>query len=76
MSRTGANTFGHGDFIPRPLDMDELDTEASEFGWGPGLLPKGREDASPSEGGRYRGREATLDHPPERVVPVSRDRRI
>lgn len=76
MTRTGANVPGRGDHIQRSLDMDELDTEASEFGWGPGLVPRGREDASPSEGGRYRGREATVDHPPEGIVRVSWDRRI
>lgn len=37
----------------------------SEFGWGAGLTPKGVEHAPPSEGGRYRGKAATLDDPPE-----------
>lgn len=27
-----------------------------EYSWGPGLTPKGLEDAPPSEGGRYRGK--------------------
>ena len=56
MSRTGIGGSGLGnDAMGRPLDMDELDSEASEFSWGPGLTPRGLEDAPPSEGGRYRG---------------------
>lgn len=44
------------DYLDRPLlDMDELDSETSEYGWGSGLVPPGLETASPSEGGMYRG---------------------
>jgi hypothetical protein len=62
--------------IRRPLDMDQLDSEASEFDYGPGLTPKGLENAPPSEGGRYHGRLATVDDPPANNVQVCRDRRI
>jgi hypothetical protein len=55
MSRTGVGGSPLGGQMSRPLDMDELDSEASEFSWGPGLTPKGLENAPPSEGGRYRG---------------------
>ncbi|KBR64455.1 hypothetical protein X425_01084 [Mycobacterium avium XTB13-223] len=55
MSRTGTGGSGIGDHIRRPLDMDQLGAEASEFSWGPGLTPQALEQAAPSEGGRYRG---------------------
>jgi hypothetical protein len=56
MSRTGIGGSGLGtDAVSRPLDVDELDSGASEFSWGPGLTPKGLEDAPPFEGGGYRG---------------------
>jgi hypothetical protein len=29
--------------------------DSSEFSWGPGLVPPGKETAPPSEGGMYRG---------------------
>ncbi len=29
--------------------------DASEFSWGPGLVPRGKEYAPPSHGGMYRG---------------------
>jgi len=29
--------------------------DASEFSWGPGLVPAGKENAPPSRGGMYRG---------------------
>jgi hypothetical protein len=75
--RSGANVSGRSEpDLPRPLDMDELDGEASELSWGYGLTPKGLENAPPSFGGRYKGREATFDDPPDRIVQLSRDRRI
>lgn len=56
MSRSGVNISRLGsDDIRRPLDMEQLDGEASEMSWGPGLVPRGFEDASPSEGGMYTG---------------------
>ncbi|OBK60284.1 hypothetical protein A5656_12895 [Mycobacterium gordonae] len=56
MSSTGSRISGRGsDDIRRPLDMNELDSEASEFSWGPGLVPKGFESAPVSEGGMYSG---------------------
>jgi hypothetical protein len=54
--------------IRRPLDVNELDSEASEFSWGPGLDVPGYEDAPPSEGGRYKGQSPTC----ERHIGVSR----
>jgi hypothetical protein len=62
--------------IRRPLDPGQLDSEASEFDHGPGLTPKGLESAPPSEGGRYHGRQATIDDPPANNVQWSPDRRI
>lgn len=60
----------------RPLDMNELEAEASEFDYGPGLTPRGLEYATPSEGGRYHGQQASRDDPPDNIVSVSTDRRI
>jgi hypothetical protein len=61
----------------RPTDViGDLDSETSEYSWGPGLAPPGLESAPPSQGGRYKGCEATVDHPPNTDVPVSRDLRI
>ncbi len=54
--------------IHRPLDMDELETQASEFSWGPGITPPGLDDASPREGGRYHGKTP----PGEDRIGVSR----
>lgn len=59
-----------------PLDPNEYSDGPSEFDWGPGLVPRGFEDAPVSEGGRYRGREASEDHPPQHMVQISRDQRI
>jgi len=36
----------------------------SEFSWGPGLAPPGLENASPSQGGRYRGMAPPADMSP------------
>lgn len=70
---SGANTSGRGQpDIKRPLDISELDSEASEFSWGSGLTPKGRENAAPAEGGRYRGTSPPCDP----VIGVSSDPRI
>lgn len=56
MSSSGVGASGIGDYNPRhAMDMDQLDSEASQFSWGPGLTPRGLEDAPPSQGGRYRG---------------------
>lgn len=54
MSRTGSNASSLGDRAPRPFDPDTVDG-SSEYGWGPGLVPKGLENAPPSEGGLYSG---------------------
>jgi hypothetical protein len=61
-SSTGANTFGAGEpGIRRPLNVDELDSEASEFSWGGGLEPKSVRGKPPNEGGRYRGTSPPCD---------------
>ena len=39
-------------------------TGASEFSWGPGPVPPGREFAPPSEGGAYVGRSPDMTDPP------------
>lgn len=54
--------------IQRPLDMAELDSNASEFSWGEGLEPASVRGKPPREGGRYRG--TTPDCEP--VIGVSR----
>lgn len=54
--------------LPRPLDMDDLETQGSEFSWGPGITPPGLENASPREGGRYHGHTP----PGENRIGVSR----
>jgi len=40
-------------------------TGASEFSWGPGPVPPGREYAPPSEGGAYVGRSPDMVDPPK-----------
>jgi hypothetical protein len=70
MSRSGVNISGLGsDGLRRPLDMESLGDEASEYSWGTGLVPTVFEDASPSEGGMYRGltpgRHSASDPRPE-----------
>lgn len=70
----GTNTteysdIGLGDYeIGRAYQRSRNDAGKSEFGWGAGLTPKGLEHAPPSEGGRYRGKAASLDDPPSRDV--------
>lgn len=53
---------------PGPLDPWKLrdleNNDASELSWGEGLVPPGYEDASPAEGGMYRGKSPAQ---PERV---------
>ncbi|UXA11813.1 hypothetical protein KXD97_28275 [Mycobacterium sp. SMC-8] len=44
------------------------DTEGTEFSWGPGLTPPGKERATPEDGGMYRGTT------PRRGRPTDRDR--
>lgn len=39
----------------RPLDMDELESEPSEFCWGEGLEPPSVRGKPLSAGGMYRG---------------------
>ncbi|WP_280499241.1 hypothetical protein [Nocardia cyriacigeorgica] len=36
----------------------------SEFSWGAGLVPPGREGAPPSQGGWYSGKSPEIDEPP------------
>lgn len=43
------------DRCPNSRDPNKDYCDASEFGFGPGLVPPSRETASPSEGGVYRG---------------------
>lgn len=50
----GSGSVGY-DSIPRPLDMAELDSQASEFSWGAGIEPTSVRGKPPSEGGRYKG---------------------
>lgn len=47
--------------IQRPLDMNELDSSASEFSWGEGLEPASVRGKPPLEGGRYRGTSPPCD---------------
>lgn len=41
-------------------------TDATEFSWGPGLVPPGCERKPPSEGGMYRGRSPDMTEPRRR----------
>lgn len=45
---------------------DKTFDDASEFSWGPGLAPPGKEYAPPSKGGLYRGRAPSIVSPPRR----------
>lgn len=76
---TGFEQGRNYDDEPRlPLDpIRGIDNPGpGEFSWGPGLAPPGLDNAPPREDGRYRGCEATLDHPPDRIITVSRDPRV
>lgn len=50
---------------PSPDFGQREDKGASEFSFGPGLTPKGLENAPPSRGGRYRGKT-----PPMTIDPA------
>ncbi len=60
----------------RPLDpdgyFDPFPDGPSEFCWGPGLTPPGKEKAPPNEGGIYRAKAPPERHPrqvdPERIA--------
>ena len=43
--------------------------DSSEFSWGPGLVPPGKDIAPPSEGGMYRGKCAPVE--PTRSADLS-----
>ena len=50
----------------------------TEFSWGPGLVPPGKEHAPPSEGGMYRPKAPKVvgnlnGRPGLRVAPLHRD---
>ncbi|BBX90937.1 hypothetical protein H5U98_06790 [Mycolicibacterium boenickei] len=47
----------------RPLDPTRLDDTATEYSWGKGITPKGKEDKSPLEGGRYHGKTPPMNQP-------------
>jgi len=44
--------------------------DASEFGFGPGLVPPGKESAPPSEGGVYRAKCPTVEITPSADLSV------
>lgn len=52
---------------PHRLDRDKRwrDTE-TEYGFGGGLVPPGKEYATPADGGAYRGRAPSMVDPPSR----------
>ena len=59
-NQSGANTHGRNEDGIWPnagiaYQRMAIDNGAGEFDWGSGLVPKGLEDAPPSEGGMYRG---------------------
>jgi hypothetical protein len=65
---SAANIFGAGEpGIRYPLDPN-AEPDASEMSWGPGLVPKGLENAPPSKGGMYRGQTPPCDP----IIGVSR----
>jgi hypothetical protein len=43
------------DVVHYPLRPDQPPNGPSEFAWGPGLTMPGLENASPAEGGMYKG---------------------
>lgn len=51
--------------LGRAYQRGSDDAGKSEYGWGGGLTPAGCEHAPPNQGGRYRGKAATLDDPPD-----------
>ena len=67
MSAAGANTSGLGDHSRSRL-LEDMPDDASEYSWGPGLVPPGLRGVPPSEGGMYRG--TTPEGPPQ--IGVSR----
>jgi hypothetical protein len=58
---SGANTsLPNYDDTWQPQDP-YADDGASEFSWGDGLVPRGLENAPPSEGGMYKGTSPPSD---------------
>lgn len=61
MRQTGIGAFGLGDYT-RGGPLEDMTDDASEYGWGAGLVPEGLENADPSQGGMYKG--GTPECPP------------
>ncbi|BBY86688.1 hypothetical protein MTOK_24700 [Mycolicibacterium tokaiense] len=77
MRRSGIHPSHMSEHDMRRMNLsDDLDAEPSEYCWGAGLEPPSVRGASPAQGGRYRGREATEDYPRPREVNLSRDPRV
>ncbi|AYA23959.1 hypothetical protein C6369_005255 [Rhodococcus rhodochrous] len=57
---TRMGTYGPRD--DRPVARQH--PEAGEYSWGPGLTPKGLENALPADGGRYRGKTSPVADDP------------
>ncbi|GAA2427096.1 hypothetical protein GCM10009856_41970 [Mycolicibacterium llatzerense] len=72
-SSSGSPFAGVSEYDRRRQELSpELDLEASEYGWGAGITPRGLEDAPANEGGRYHG---TTPEPDTRIT-FSNDRRM
>lgn len=48
----------------RSRDPEKDYRDKSEFSWGPGLVPRGLENAPPSQGGAYRGKCPPVEFTP------------
>lgn len=58
--------MGFKPYVPLGPPRDGCErTGASEFSWGPGPVPPGKETALPSEGGQYVGRSPDVVDPPK-----------
>jgi hypothetical protein len=49
--------------MPQDPHASHEQTGPSEFSWGSGLVPPGKEHAPPSEGGKYRGTTPRRNRP-------------
>lgn len=58
------------------LSIAQGHPDAGEYSWGPGLTPKGLENASPADGGMYRGKTPKIaDDPNLRALADRLERR-
>lgn len=56
--------------VGKARDPHARNPDPSEFSWGPGLVPHGKKNAPPSEGGMYRGMCPPVELTPSKDLSV------